>query len=164
MTLHVFIIYDSLTDTSFSQNIYEKIIDKCEIYNSTRENIQKIFDKINTFPDDDFVWILYNNNSLIKEFKLPNNVDTVFFNNYCNGLIIDNERLKDFPIKDLNISQFILKSHFLYYQMTYLHSMLLVLYKYMNMCKIFLYLNLALNYYYSLKANCLVIIPYILYI
>lgn len=113
MTLHVFIIYDSLTDTSFSQNIYEKIIDNCEIYNSTRENIQKIFDKINTFPDDDFVWILYNNNSLIKEFKLPNNVDTVFFNNYCNGLIIDNERLKDFPIKDLNISQFILKSHFL---------------------------------------------------
>lgn len=113
MTIHIFIIYDNITDTSFSQNIYEKIIDKCEIYNSTRGNIQKIFDKINTFPDDDFVWILYNNNSLVKEFKLPNTVDAVIFNNYCNGLIIDNERLKDFPIKDLNISQFILKSRFL---------------------------------------------------
>lgn len=113
MILHVFIIYDNLTDTSFSQNIYEKIIDKCEIYNSINGNIQKIFDKIDTFPDDDFVWILYNNNYLIKEFKLPNNVDAVVFNNYCNGLIIDNERLKDFPIKDLNISQFILKSRFL---------------------------------------------------
>jgi hypothetical protein len=113
MILHVFIIYDNLTDISFSQSIYEKIIDKCEIYNSTRENIQKIFDKINTFPDEDFVWILYNNNSLTKELKLPNNVDAIVFNNYCNGLIIDNERLKDFPIKDLNISQFILKSRFL---------------------------------------------------
>lgn len=113
MTLHVFIIYDNLTDTSFSQNIYEKIIDKCEIYNSTRENIQKIFDKINTFPDEDFVWIVYNNISLTKELKVPKSVDAVVFNNYCNGVIIDNERLKDFPIKDLNMSQFIIKSHFL---------------------------------------------------
>ena len=99
MTLHVFIIYDNLTDTSFSQNIYEKIIDKCEIYNSTRENIQKIFDKINTFPDEDFVWIVYNNISLTKELKVPESVDAVVFNNHCNGVIIDNERLKEFPIK-----------------------------------------------------------------
>lgn len=113
MKINIFVIFNDIIKNTTSQNIGNYIYSQYTVYNVLKKDIQKIFNEINNLDDEDYVWIvseniIFDNTIFIKDYF----TDIVLLNSQ-GGIFLDKERLSVYPLKNIGVSNFIIKSKLL---------------------------------------------------
>lgn len=113
MKIDIFVIFNDTIKDSISQNIGNHICSQYTVYNVLKKDIQKIFNEINNLDDEEYVWILPENIIFNNTISPKNYFTDIVLLNSQGGIFLDKERLSVYPLKNIGVSNFIVKSKLL---------------------------------------------------